>query len=75
MAPTALSVLGEEVTASADGRIYKLVRYPEVNPANRRRAPLSGNGRSSSQDHPATHGAAGIGSIGPTPNALLGLAL
>jgi hypothetical protein len=44
MAPTALSVLGEEVTASADGRIYKLVRYPEVNPANRRRAPLSGNG-------------------------------
>ena len=29
-APTALSVLGEEVAASADGRIYKLVRYPAV---------------------------------------------
>jgi hypothetical protein len=29
-APTALSVLGEEVAASADGRIYKLVRYPTV---------------------------------------------
>ncbi len=29
-APTALSVLGEEVAAGADGRIYKLVRYPTV---------------------------------------------
>ena len=28
--PTALSVLGEEVAANADGRIYKLVRYPAV---------------------------------------------
>ena len=29
-APTALSVLGEEVAAGADGRVYKLVRYPTV---------------------------------------------
>jgi hypothetical protein len=29
-APTALSVLGEEVSAAADGRIYKLIRYPAV---------------------------------------------
>jgi hypothetical protein len=29
-APTALSVLGEDVAAGADGRIYKLVRYPTV---------------------------------------------
>lgn len=29
-APTALSVLGEEVTAAADGRVYKLIRYPTV---------------------------------------------
>ncbi len=29
-APTALSVLGEEVAASADGDVYKLVRYPTV---------------------------------------------
>jgi hypothetical protein len=29
-APTALSVLGEEVAAGADGRAYKLVRYPTV---------------------------------------------
>jgi hypothetical protein len=27
-APTARSVLGEEVAAGADGRVYKLVRYP-----------------------------------------------
>jgi hypothetical protein len=27
-APTALSVLGEDVAAGADGRVYKLVRYP-----------------------------------------------
>lgn len=29
-APTALSVLGEEVAAGADGRVHKLVRYPMV---------------------------------------------
>lgn len=29
-APTALAVLGEEVAAGADGRVYKLVRYPTV---------------------------------------------
>lgn len=29
-APTALDVLGEEVAAGADGRVYKLVRYPTV---------------------------------------------
>jgi len=29
-APTALSVLGEEVAAAADGRVYKLIRYPTV---------------------------------------------
>ena len=29
-APTALSVLGEEVAAGADGRVYKLLRYPTV---------------------------------------------
>ena len=29
-APTALSVIGQEVAASADGRVYKLVRYPMV---------------------------------------------
>ncbi len=29
-APTVLSVLGEEVEAGADGRVYKLVRYPTV---------------------------------------------
>lgn len=29
-APTALAVLGEEVAAGADGRVYKLVRYPMV---------------------------------------------
>ena len=29
-APTALAVLGEEVAAGADGRAYKLVRYPRV---------------------------------------------
>ena len=29
-APTALSVPGEEVAAAADGRVYKLVRYPVV---------------------------------------------
>ena len=28
--PTALAVLGEDVAANADGRIYKLVRYPEL---------------------------------------------
>jgi hypothetical protein len=28
--PTALSVLGEEVAADADGRVYKLIRYPTV---------------------------------------------
>ncbi len=28
--PTALAVLGEEVAADADGRIYKLIRYPEL---------------------------------------------
>ena len=27
--PNALAVLGEDVTADADGRIYKLIRYPE----------------------------------------------
>src|SRR6185369_15501090 len=26
--PTALAVLGEDVAADADGRIYKLIRYP-----------------------------------------------
>jgi hypothetical protein len=29
-APSALSVLGEAVAAGADGRVYKLVRYPTV---------------------------------------------
>ncbi len=29
-APTALAVLGEDVAAGADGRVYKLVRYPSV---------------------------------------------
>lgn len=29
-APSALAVLGEEVAAGADGRVYKLVRYPAV---------------------------------------------
>jgi hypothetical protein len=29
-APTALSVLGEAVAAGADGRVYKLIRYPTV---------------------------------------------
>jgi hypothetical protein len=29
-APTALSVLGEQVAPGADGRAYKLVRYPTV---------------------------------------------
>lgn len=29
-APTALAVLGEEVAAGEDGRVYKLVRYPTV---------------------------------------------
>ena len=29
-APTALAVLGEEVPAEANGRVYKLVRYPKV---------------------------------------------
>lgn len=29
-APTALTVLGEDVAAGADGRVYKLVRYPTV---------------------------------------------
>lgn len=29
-APTALAVLGEDVAAGADGRVYKLVRYPTV---------------------------------------------
>ena len=28
--PTALAVLGEDVAAEADGRIYKLVRYPQL---------------------------------------------
>jgi len=28
--PTALAVLGEDVAAHADGRIYKLIRYPEL---------------------------------------------
>jgi hypothetical protein len=28
--PTALAVLGEEVAADADGRIYKLTRYPDL---------------------------------------------
>ena len=28
-APTALAVLGEDVAADADGRIYKFTRYPE----------------------------------------------
>ena len=28
--PTALAVLGEDVTADANGRIYKLIRYPEL---------------------------------------------
>ena len=28
--PTALAVLGEDVAADADGRIYKLIRYPEL---------------------------------------------
>jgi hypothetical protein len=27
--PAALAVLGEDVAADADGRIYKLIRYPE----------------------------------------------
>ena len=27
--PKALAILGEDVTADADGRIYKLIRYPE----------------------------------------------
>ena len=27
--PKPLAILGEEVTADADGRIYKLIRYPE----------------------------------------------
>ena len=27
--PTPLAILGEDVTADADGRIYKLIRYPE----------------------------------------------
>jgi hypothetical protein len=29
-APTALAVLGEDVAVGADGRVYKLVRYPSV---------------------------------------------
>ena len=29
-APTAVAVLGEEVAAGTDGRVYKLVRYPTV---------------------------------------------
>lgn len=29
-APTAVAVLGEEVAAGADGRVYKLLRYPMV---------------------------------------------
>ena len=29
-APTALAVLGEDVDVDADGRMYKLIRYPEV---------------------------------------------
>ena len=28
--PAALAVLGEDVAADADGRIYKLIRYPEA---------------------------------------------
>ena len=28
--PTALAVLGEDVAADADGRIYKLTRYPDL---------------------------------------------
>ena len=28
--PNALAVLGEDVAADADGRIYKLIRYPEL---------------------------------------------
>lgn len=28
--PAALAVLGEDVAADADGRIYKLIRYPEL---------------------------------------------
>jgi hypothetical protein len=27
--PTPLAILGEDVTADVDGRIYKLIRYPE----------------------------------------------
>ncbi len=29
-APTAVAVLGEDVAAGTDGRVYKLVRYPAV---------------------------------------------
>lgn len=29
-APTAVTVLGEEVQAQTDGSVYKLVRYPEA---------------------------------------------
>lgn len=29
-APNALAVLGEDATADADGRIYKLIRFPEL---------------------------------------------
>jgi hypothetical protein len=28
--PTALAVLGEDVAADADGRVYKLIRFPEL---------------------------------------------
>jgi hypothetical protein len=29
-APNALAVLGEDAAADADGRIYKLIRFPEL---------------------------------------------